>query len=168
MSKHVVSFLAHLQNGKRRLMPLIASPDKLTNAFSNFLQHFYLPGSSQIPLAKWARKTTICSHIFVQNCTPLSDWWKKSFRSRTSWLLAIIHLSGNTVWPKALGFSKTRQNGLFLAFLTNFCPLKMSHLNFSILAFFTIFCRFKIDLATLFDCKLQVFKNSSNGQLWHR
>ena len=43
MSKHVVSFLlaAHLQNGKRRLMPLIASPDKLTNAFSNFLQHFY-------------------------------------------------------------------------------------------------------------------------------
>ena len=72
MSKHVVSFLlaAHLQNGKRRLMPLIASPDKLTNAFSNFLQHFYfslwVPG--QIPKAKWARKTTICSHIFVQNC----------------------------------------------------------------------------------------------------
>ena len=34
-------------------------------------------------------------------------------------------LSGNTVWPQALSFQKTRQNGPFLAYLINFCPLKM-------------------------------------------
>ena len=38
---------------------------------------------------------------------------------------------------------------------------KMSHLRFSILAFFTIFCLIKLTyLVTLFDSKLQVFKNS--------
>ena len=35
-----------------------------------------------------------------------------------------IDLSGNTVWPQASGFSKIRQNALFLAFLMNVCPLK--------------------------------------------
>ena len=34
-------------------------------------------------------------------------------------------LSGNTVWPQASGFLKTRQIGQFSAFLINFCPLKM-------------------------------------------
>ena len=33
-------------------------------------------------------------------------------------------LSGNTVWPQASVFLKTRQNGPFSAFLINFCPLK--------------------------------------------
>ena len=36
-----------------------------------------------------------------------------------------IDLSGNTVWPQASGFKKTRQNWPFLAVLMNFCPLKM-------------------------------------------
>ena len=34
-------------------------------------------------------------------------------------------LSGNTVRPQASGFQKTRKNEPFLAFLINFCPLKM-------------------------------------------
>ena len=34
-------------------------------------------------------------------------------------------LSGNTVWPQALGFQKLAKMDHFLAFLINFCPLKM-------------------------------------------
>ena len=36
-----------------------------------------------------------------------------------------IDLSGNTVYPQAPGFQKTRQNEPFSAVLINFCPLKM-------------------------------------------
>ena len=35
-----------------------------------------------------------------------------------------VDMSGNTDWPQASGFQKTRQIAQFLAFLTNFCPLK--------------------------------------------
>ena len=49
----------------------------------------------------------------------------------------------------------------FLAFLINFCPLKMLHLIFLILAFSTNFPLLKVTcLVTLFDRKLQIFKNS--------
>ena len=34
-------------------------------------------------------------------------------------------LSGNTVRPQALGFEKLAKMAHFLAFLNNFCPLKM-------------------------------------------
>ena len=34
-------------------------------------------------------------------------------------------LSGNTVWPQDLGFQKLAKMDHFLAFLINFCPLKM-------------------------------------------
>ena len=34
-------------------------------------------------------------------------------------------LSGNTIWPQASSFQKTRQNGPFLAFSMKFCLLKM-------------------------------------------
>ena len=36
-----------------------------------------------------------------------------------------VDMSGNTDWPQASGFQKTRQIAQFLAFLTNFCPLTM-------------------------------------------
>ena len=32
-----------------------------------------------------------------------------------------VDMSGNTDWPQASGFQKTRQIAQFLAFLTNFC-----------------------------------------------
>ena len=34
-------------------------------------------------------------------------------------------LSGNTVWPQASGFQKLAKMDHFLAFLINFCPLRM-------------------------------------------
>ena len=34
-------------------------------------------------------------------------------------------MSGNTVWPQALGFQKLAKMDHFWAFLINFCPLKM-------------------------------------------
>ena len=34
-------------------------------------------------------------------------------------------LSGNSVWPQASGFQKLAKMDHFLAFLINFCPLKM-------------------------------------------
>ena len=40
------------------------------------------------------------------------------------------YLSGNTVLPQ--GFQKIAKINLFLAFLINFSPLKMSHFNFGI------------------------------------
>ena len=36
-----------------------------------------------------------------------------------------IDLSGNTLLPQAPSFSKSRQIGPFLAFLMNFCPIKL-------------------------------------------
>ena len=60
--------------------------------------------------------------------------WKSTKMSHLSfWILAFstnfwptkTDLSGTSVWPEALGFQKTRQNGPFYAFLINFCPLKM-------------------------------------------
>ena len=59
-------------------------------------------------------------------------------------------------------FSKTPQIEPFLAFLMNFCPLKMLDLIKEFLHFLTIFDLFKVTyLVTLFDCKLQFFKNLS-------
>ena len=54
--------------------------------------------------------------------------WKWRF-----WILAFstnfcpikTDLSGNSVWPKASGFQKFAKMDHFLAFLINFCPLKM-------------------------------------------
>ena len=43
----------------------------------------------------------------------------------------------------------------------------MSHFNLGILAFSTNFCYIKLTcLVTLFDCKLQIFKNSSTWQFY--
>ena len=59
--------------------------------------------------------------------------WKSSIMSHLNFSIMafsinfcpiISDLSGNTVWPQTSGFSKTRQNWLFLAFLMHFCPLK--------------------------------------------
>ena len=59
-------------------------------------------------------------------------------------------------------FSKTPQIEPFLAFLMNFCPLKMLDLIKEFWHFLTIFDLFKVTyLVALFDCKLQVFKNLS-------
>ena len=43
------------------------------------------------------------------------------------WIFQFCHFSvfGNTVLTASFRFSKTRQNGPFLAFLMNFCSLKM-------------------------------------------
>ena len=66
-------------------------------------------------------------------------------------------------------FSKTRHNWPFLAFLPNFCPLKMSHLSiFEFWHFSPIFVLLKMTcLVTLFDRKLQVFKNSPMDHFGH-
>ena len=91
-----------------------------------------------------------CVTLFPSFSTPFSfflDFWVFTFFTTPSftvfenhpkcriWLFLILafstnlwpiksDLSGNTVWPQASG-KKSRQNELFLAFLMNFCPLKM-------------------------------------------
>ena len=60
--------------------------------------------------------------------------WKSPKMSHLScWILAFstnfgpikTDLSGNTVWPQASGFQKLVKMDHFVAFLINFCPLKM-------------------------------------------
>ena len=65
---------------------------------------------------------------------------------------------------RIIKFSKNRQNWPFLAFLMNFCPLKMSQFQLSFWHFLLMFVLLKLTcLVTLFDLKLQV---SKNRQFW--
>ena len=69
--------------------------------------------------------------VFMYSFRRHSVW--KSPKMSHFWILAFstnfwpikTDLSGNTVWPQASGFQKLAKMDTFLAFLSNFCTLKM-------------------------------------------
>ena len=100
-------------------------PNKMTFNRSDFLDLVEKRGSAEISFGSHLQLIEINSQGTVFENHPKRHICIFSILAFSTNFRIKINLSGNSVWPQALGFQKLAKLDHFWHFLMDFCPLKM-------------------------------------------